>query len=192
MKPPTTTRGQSVAKLDNRFGTLVDAQPRPSGIAIDDWERAHRPASFTILTDQTARQLRTFMDDIRSGFSAGRVFVDDTIVIWVVDAAGSIRFAVEEMVYDGAATGLPKLQTFTLTKFLPKLGHPSLLNDDPGRPGRIGGEIRLQEFSAGPYWIINRRSGRYGYYADRIYVHLKNVADQFRRFDIELKIESDF
>lgn len=178
--------------LDRKFGSLVDAQPRSGGTAIDKWEEANRPRSFTVLSRDTARQLRAFMDDIRSGFSTGRVLVDDAIIIWVVDGLGDVRFAIEEMVYDGAPTGLPKLQTFPLTRYLPKLGHPSLLDEENGRRrGRIAGEIRLWESATGPYWSINRRSGRYGYFTDRAYVHLKNAADQFRVFGIELQVDMD-
>ena len=130
--------------LDAKFGSVIEAQPRSNGTSIDTWERDHTPVSITILSAKTARQLRNFMEDTEAGFAAGRVLAADVIIIWVIDTQGAVRFAVEEMVHDGLPTGIPKLQTFQLTRFLPKLGHPSLLRDEAVFRGRIGGEIRLE------------------------------------------------
>lgn len=178
--------------LDTKFGKFVVPQTRQSGTAIDVWELTNVPASMTVLNKDTAKQLRRFMEDTNNGFKAGQVLMDDVIVIWVIDEAGSVRFAIEEMVQDSIGTGLPKLQSFPPTRFLPKLGHPSLVNEDGICRGRIGGEIRMATGVVGPMWTVNRRSGRYGYASDRIFIHLKNAADQFRLFGIELKLEADF
>ncbi|WP_298921489.1 hypothetical protein [uncultured Roseobacter sp.] len=179
-------------ELDELFGKLEDPMPRSSGEAKDPWEEKHDPHSLTILDTDSANYLKRFMEDTEQGFSAGRVLAVDTTIIWVVDDRGRVRFAMEEMFHDNTPTGLAKLQNFPLTKFVRKLGHPSLLRDALSFKGRIGGEIRFESNLPDPYWSINRRSGRYGYHDDRIYVHLKNAANQFRHHGIELHLDPDF
>ncbi len=178
--------------LDAEFGRLEDPQRPTDDPPVDTWEQGNRPSSWTELTKGSSTQLRSLMNDVRAGFVAGQVLVNDVVIIWLVTENGGIRFAVEEMVHNDRPTGLPKLQSFPLTRFSKKLGHPSLVIDDPQQRGRIGGEIRLRVANGNPYWQINRKSGRYSYQEDRSYIHLKNVADRFRRHGIELSIDPDF
>jgi hypothetical protein len=174
-----------VMDFDKLFGPLIDPMPNFRGITVYDFEKTFAPHSLTTLGRETARQLKSFMDEVLRGFEAGRLLSNDINVIWIATEDGEILFAVEEMFHQGEAVGRPKFREFLPTFGIQKLGHPSLINGDPGR---IAGEIYFG-INESTYWIINNRSGRYGLHKSRTYMHLKNVANKFRSYGIELKIQ---
>jgi hypothetical protein len=126
------------------------------------------------------------MSEIREGFSLAKVLINDVAIIWAVDSVGSIWFSIEEIFYDGRATGLPRFQSFEPARGVPKLGHPSLIS---AGKGRIAGEVYLDSSAPTPIWMINNRSGRYGRHKSRTFRHLQNAANEFRSFGIELAVE---
>jgi len=161
--------------------------PNFTGISVYPWEQEHAPISLTKLNSLSAVGLNALMNEVRNNFAATNVLVSDTIIIWVVDEIGDIWFAIEEMFHDGAPTGLPKFQDFEPTRGIRKLGHPSLIS---AGNGRIGGEIDFCNTTSPPIWMINNRSGRYGRHETRTLRHLRNAANEFRSYGIELEIES--
>jgi len=183
----TSNAGGSM-DLDQLFGPMLQPQPNSRGVTCHKFEEDYRPLSLTILSKVSARQLKSFMDEIRGGFLAGKLLSNDVTIIWIADRNGDILYAVEELFYLGEPAGLPRFRQFPPTIGYDKLGHPSLVG---GQAGRIGGEIYMDAEEERPYWIINNRSGRYGLHHTRKYIHLKNVANRFRTFGIELKISHD-
>lgn len=123
------------------------------------------------------------MQDLRDGWSVGRVLHADVAIIWLVDATGNIWFAIEELVVAAHGTGRPKHQTLPLTQYLPKLGHPALI---AGANGRIAGEIVPVIGTDFKTWEISNKSGRYGIHGSRTAAHLRNVANTFLSYGISL------
>ncbi len=178
--------GCTLTDLDLQFGVAIEPVRNFSGVAVYAWENDYQPDSLTRLTRTSAERLKGLLDEIRRGSAAGNVLVNDIIFLWVGDDPGAIWFALEEMFHDGVPTGRPKYQTFEPTAGIAKLGHPALIS---AQKGRIGGEIYLNPDAATPAWIFNNRSGRYGRHKSRTFRHLKNAANQFRSFGIELELE---
>jgi hypothetical protein len=181
------TRGDSWGRLkvtlDAMFGALIPPQRPGRGLAVQRWERDFAPDSLSKLDDDSAASLRQAMKEISSGWKLGRVLIYDTIIIWAVDKAGDIWFAMEELVLNDMPTGRPKHQRLELTSVYPKLGHPALVNCERAR---IAGEIYFDTGDDPPLWRINNNSGRYGRVPSRVPAHLNNVADRFRGFGIDL------
>src|SRR5690348_1907807 len=117
--------------LDDVFGPAIPP------VSEFPWEKTS-PASLSKLNAQTAASFKLLMGEIRAGWVLGRVLMDDILIIWLVDVAGDIWFALEELVIDGLPIGCPKHQTVALTRSAAKLGHPSLVRC---ANARIGGEI---------------------------------------------------
>lgn len=163
--------------LDERFGPLI------APTRVEEWERNWFPKSLSKLDARSALSLQRHMGEISSGWSLGRVWCDDTLIIWVVDEGGVVWFAIEELIWKALPTGLPKFQRFPLTEWEPKLGHPSLIG---GKSARIGGEIQFNISTLS--WSINNGSGRYGYDPSRNARQLSNVAQIFAEFGIALKL----
>lgn len=169
--------------LDAMFGPLIAPQIRNFGPPVQVWEQDFVPASLCKLDASSAPPLLQMMHNIESGWKTGKVLTFDTIIIWLVDHAGDIWFAVEELVLDGMATGRPKHQTLPITATMPKLGHPALNN---GASARIAGEVYFDTGISPPTWVINNNSGRYGRHPSRTAIHLDNVAAKFRDQGINL------
>ena len=172
--------------LDQLFGPAVLPQGIAGRPAVAPWEAAHSPRSLNRLTSSSASMLRELLLAISSSFDFGRTWINDTIIIWLVDQEGTIWFAVEELVLDGASAEVAKHQTVQLTRRAAKLGHPSLVG---GESARIGGEIYFDDSLASPTWIINNRSGRYGLHPTRTRLQLENVADVFVGHKIILVVD---
>jgi hypothetical protein len=67
------------------------------------------------------------------------------------------------------------------------LGHPLLVG---GGPARIAGEIYVDYDDDGQLtWVLNNKSGRYGIHSSRQRDHLENVAAEFRRQRLKVKID---
>jgi hypothetical protein len=67
-----------------------------------------------------------------------------------------------------------------------RLGHPALVG---GKAARIGGEIFCKLDKTQPRWYISNGSGRYGVALKRTEEQLANVAEEFAKLGIDLKVE---
>jgi len=170
--------------LDQAYGPLVPPRSWRAGRpAYEDWEAKHSPRSLNMLNSVTAPALKELMDQIASGWNIGYVLTNDTTIIWLVDAAGQIWLAIEELVLNGEPKGIPKHQTMELTARAPKLGHAALVGC---ANARNGGEIFFDPTRVPPNWTITNKSGRYGTQPSRTAFHLDNVVKEFSSFGINL------
>ncbi len=177
-----------MSTLDRKFGIPIDPIANIRGVSVHPWEYAHRPVSWTKLSAHTAAKLRSFMVEMRKNFLPTSILIREVIIIWIIDEIGELWFSIEEIFHNNARTGLPKFQKFKPTAELSKLGHPSLLNTDLKR-GRIAGEIFFDGGSLNSTWVINNKSGRYGIHSSRNRRQLRNVADMFRNFGMDMTEE---
>lgn len=172
--------------LDTLYGEVLDPVPNSRGVDVYQWERTHEPISLFKLNSTSAPHLRELMMQLGRDFACVDVLSRDVLLIWVVDQAGEVWIAIEELFYEDTAVGLPHFRTFEPTADWPKLGHPSLI---AASAGRIGGEILMTRNASLSTWTINKRSGRYGRHPSRTFRHLKNVANVFRSYGIELNVD---
>jgi hypothetical protein len=170
--------------LDKAYGPLIPPQSFRSGQSgYQPWEDRCSPSSLGMLNSVTAPSLKQVMDYVSLGWNVAEVLTNDIIIIWLVDAAGQIWIAFEELVLNGQPLGIPKHQTMELTKRADKLGHPALVGCSNAR---IGGEILFDPTRIPSSWIINNKSGRYGVHPSRTAAHLDNVKGQFSALGINL------
>ncbi|GEM_PF-6456954 len=177
-----SSRPMGVPNWDDTYGVLIEAQPSRND---DDkpwktWEELHTPSSRCKLEATSVAQLSLFMKEVELGWRLGLLLVHDVLLIWVVDEAGDIWFAIEELIVDGRPTGHPRhislLKQLGKAQEVDKLGHPSLIFC---KKGRIGGEIYFDTGVSPPEWVINPYSGRYGIHPTRELQHLRNAANRF-------------
>lgn len=172
--------------LDQQFGPALPPQGYGGRPAVSPWESLHSPRSLTRLSLVTAAPLSELMQSVRNGWALGQIWVNDTLIIWLVDRSGFVWFAVEELVLNGEPVSVPKHQTMALTRHAPKLGYPSLVG---GQNARIGGEIYFDPTLTPPDWVINNRSGRYGLHPSRTAVQLQQAATAFGAHGISLVVD---
>lgn len=170
--------------LDDEYGELVDAAAPWGRKAVEDWERDHFPKSLSTLTDSTAAQLKTLMDNVARACRIDQFLVLDVIILWVVNQYGDIIFAVEEAVSDGLPLDVPRHRRAEHKIGKDKLGHPALV---AGRQARVAGEIYYEIRQN--IWVINMESGRYCLTCERKREHLENVRNRFAHYDIGLVIK---
>lgn len=184
---PKTTAMQ----LDARFGIAIDPQPgigNPNGIR--DWELEYSPVSLATLDDFAGYLVALTEIDVEGPVL--RMIFRQVNILWVIDEAGTIHVALEELAPTdtlvqpgGEYVYFPrKLQFLGRPK---KLGHPSLLNR---MKGRIAGEIILEVNDSGKYeWQINNNSGRYSHNMNRTKEQLLEVAREFEKRNVNLKVQ---
>jgi hypothetical protein len=160
--------------LDDLYGALVDP------VRVDPVETS-MPQSLAILDDESAARLRALMLSARGEPPA--MLCSEVPMLWVVDIAGNLRIAVEEVV-DAASGELlhPKPARCPLHPGTAKRGHPSLVS---GGRARIGGEMLLDPKYG---WVITNRSGRFGAAAlGRSKAQLEKVSDLLAQRGIEVQ-----
>ena len=97
--------------FDRIFGPVIEPMPNFRGIAVYDFEKLFEPLSLTKLGKESARQLKSFMDEVLCGFQAGKILSNDINILWIATEDGEILFAIEEMFYEGEPVGRPKWLT---------------------------------------------------------------------------------
>ncbi|WP_158775601.1 hypothetical protein [Rhizobium sp. H4] len=171
--------------LDERYGECLQFQRDASPV-----ELSAMPRSLQVLTEETAPALKSLIDAASSQPLAEVVYATSPI-LWLVDEAGNIRFAMEEVL--NRETGnlhfiLPRNGP-PLRPFEARLGHPSLL--EPGNPetkvARIGGELFYAPIRGRSPWVLSNNSGRYGKRPHIRREHLENVNEVFAGFGISLR-----
>lgn len=99
--------------------------------------------------------------------------------LWAVDIEGEIWVTMEEVCLLGHfGKRFPRMRNMPLDASLAALGHPLLVNRGQAR---IAGELMLDNPRDGMQWVINNKSGRYGFGEHRAAAHLENVAAAFAR-----------
>jgi len=124
------------------------------------------------------------MDDVVAGARISSFLTNDIAILWVVNDAGDVLFAVEELVQDGRPAKVPRHKTIEFFRGAPKMGHPALVRC---ANARIGGEIYFNADGIPPGWVITNESGRYGMHPSRTPTHLHNVRLLFASMGIEMK-----
>lgn len=164
--------------LDSRFGRIG----RRAGNHVRHFERKFKPLSLFIL----GRDSRQVIEDLRklSDLTEIAVLSRGIRLLWAVSREGEIHVAFGELVDPNLGSiGQTFQPSMNLPTGLNKLGHPSLIDDNEAR---ISGELYLDD----GVWVINNKSGRFGFLEDRSEVHLSNVAAEFVKHG--LKVEIDF
>ncbi|WP_454703349.1 hypothetical protein [Agrobacterium leguminum] len=166
--------------LDNTFGLCI--QPDRT---INDQERLHCPESVATLNDKTGAALKEYL---LAALRMPQVAHSTSVILWVVDDKGEVRFALEELlnIKTGRLAAVrPRGDWGNLPGTL-KLGHPSLV-ERQNKFARIGGEIvyNIDE----ERWEINNFSGRYGTRPKTTKAHLEAVAGIFRNYNIYLHVD---
>jgi hypothetical protein len=98
--------------------------------------------------------------------------------LWAVDESGQIWITMEEVsLSTELGKRFPRMRNMPLDPSVEALGHPLLVNRGVAR---IAGEMMLDDDEdSWMHWIINNKSGRYGFGPHRVPVHLANVALAF-------------
>lgn len=156
--------------LDDLYGIVK----KPEKCAEE--ERHVEPESLTILGEAEANGLKSLMEATDKELPLAASLFSQVLILWLIDADGCFRFALEEVVTTGSKRYLrPRLRRDRLSDGETRLGHPSLVS---GVGARIGGELCFD-----PGWGHERRgwkltngSGRYGTIPGRTSAHLSNVA----------------
>ena len=107
--------------------------------------------------------------------------------LWAVDESGLIWITMEEVCLSTQlGKRFPRMRNMPLDASLEALGHPLLVNRGVAR---IAGEMMLDEDDdSWLHWVINNKSGRYGFGPDRVPGHLANVASAFSGVGVTVKI----
>lgn len=174
--------------LDVRFGAAL----RPGGDGIREGEERYRPASLALMGLDVSERVEpnsviAYMLSVQNGCRISSYLCDSANVLWLVDANGVLRMAVEEAFRETPAFVTIPILSRNRSGSLgwSKLGHPSLL-DSKDKEARIGGEIRYVRGT----WLLTNESGRYGRLADRSHGHLRSVASVLAGHGI--RIDTDF
>lgn len=159
--------------LDEQFGPPLE----PEGIR--PIERGLEPSNLVEFDDAVARALKGLLDVANQTPLVNNILESMTF-LWGVSVEGRLMVCVEEMCWaTNPDTRFPRLRGMPLdaTPFA-ALGHPLLFE---GGQARIAGELFLDESLGGLDWTITNKSGRYGFGASRVFVHLENAAKLFQR-----------
>lgn len=153
------------------------------------WEEVQRPSTCRRLDPATGAWLQQYLDMVPQHDMAG-LLARTTAILWVMDVAGDVHFAQEEVYREnGMALAFVFPRRFlSLPEGLIKLGHPSLL--PPGsKLARCGGDITYDpDLGSENLWVITFNSGRYGEW-NRPHLTstvLQAVADRFRENGVSL------
>ena len=165
--------------LDELFGPNAPAQGR-----ISNAEKLYRPKSLQALDEKSASFLKGYMESV-TGLLLPVVVHSHCVILWLVDQAGTILFALEELVEEqtGELVAVRPRGNWGNIAGTIKLGHPSLL-DAEDKHARIGGEISFNRTTS--QWEITNRSGRYGTRSHQTLHHLQAATEKFKLYGIEL------
>lgn len=164
-------------KLDEQFG-VVGRRP---GNHVRHLERKHRPLSLFELSPDN--EWRTNELIVLSNLASLTVLSESVSLLWSVTRTGVIKVAFEELVeLEAGCLGKVFNPSMLLRTGIQKLGHPSLIDDDMAR---ISGELYLDEGT----WVINNKSGRFGFLDDRCVAQLQNVASVFSSFGLPVEVD---
>jgi hypothetical protein len=174
-----------VIDVDSLDATFGEALPP---LRTDPLESEIVPRSRQKLDASSAKLLGELMHATAAGLGVSKFVYSELPILWVVDEAGELWFAVEEVVK--AETGefvFPRFRNTSIEREAQqRLGHPALIG---GGSGRIGGEIIFDVASEEPGWFITNGSGRYGLRDGRTRSHLNSVKSRFEVFGIDLRTQ---
>lgn len=155
-------------------------------------EMGVNPRSLEFLNEETAPALIKHLENAES-LLLSQVVHATMPILWLIDEAGQIRFAMEEVIardtgylsYILPRNGPPMRETDV------RLGHPALLepvNAGEAKSARIGGEIfydpiRRSELS----WVLTNNSGRFGKRPHIKREYLENAGKAFEALGVSLR-----
>ncbi|RWC31486.1 hypothetical protein [Mesorhizobium sp.] len=142
-----------IENLDTEFGELRGPE------RIMKWEEDRTPNSLCTLDAELLATLSSLRDCAQSSLLKSAAQTQN--YLWVMDASGSIKIAIEEIaVLDGKpdTRGFPRRRGYKHPSEDKKLGHPTLL---AGGKARIAGELALDLNDDKLLWVLNANSGRY-------------------------------
>lgn len=168
--------------LDARYGAVRSVTDK-----VKQAERDHRPGTRQMLDDETAPVLRNYMQSALDGVKFSTVLHSTIPILWAVDPSGHLWFAIEEVV-DTKNSGylFPYARNLKLDDDQEKLGHPSVVG---GAEARLGGEIMFDSGFDRPVWVLNNKSGRFGYGDDRKKEHLETVQADLGHHGIHVVVD---
>lgn len=173
--------------LDALFGPCL-----PFERAATDAELGVSSRSLEILSRETAQALKLHLENADS-LPLAQVIHSTAPILWLIDEAGQIRFAMEEVIErdTGALSYILPRSGPPLRDTEVRLGHPALL--DPVRAGekksaRIGGEIFFDPTPRSDIsWVLTNNSGRFGKRPHIRREHLENANNAFKEYGISLR-----
>lgn len=170
---------ENFSYLDQEYGPAIEPQN-----GVKAWERVDAKIEPIHLNRTTAGWISVLLEAATASPIAAKA-IESITILWVVDEAGDLYFAVEEVL--DTKNGMkqrPRARGITLNEAVKPLGHPLLISLGKGR---IGGEIYVDGDQFGEFvLVINNRSGRYGRDHSRMSRHLDNVAQLFGSFGVRM------
>lgn len=154
---------------------------RRKGSSVRFLEKKFRPNSYCVLGESSGG----LISDLKqlASLSTVSVLTESVRLIWAVSRNGQVHLAFEELVDPNKGQlGQVFHPGMNLKPRIDKLGHPALVNDTEAR---ISGELYLDDGA----WVINNKSGRFGFLADRCEQHLANVAAEFAKQGLEVEVD---
>nr|WP_316655402.1 hypothetical protein [uncultured Gellertiella sp.] len=174
-----------MANLDDIYG-----RPTKPLAAVTESEQRYQPRSLNSLDAASAASLKAYMDShLVTRLSS--VVHETSPILWVMNEAGAIMFAHEEVV-EKTSGKLRYLLPHSYVKMQAgeeKLGHPAVLGYRDGYvTARIAGEITFDPGHEDGPWVISNRSGRFGIRRGIGEAQLRNVAKLFSAYQIRLGV----
>ncbi len=143
---------------------------------IREAERSGQFSNTFALDSISGRYLNELLE-FAGTYPAFRDLAFNLCFLWAVDETGQIWITMEEVcLLTQLGKRFPRMRNMPLDASLEALGHPLLVNRGVAR---IAGEMMFDDEDSWVHWIINNKSGRYGFGPYRDPVHLANVALAF-------------
>jgi hypothetical protein len=154
-------------ELDAKFGELLEPK------YLRDVEKLGS-FSNTFLLDAHAANFLNIILNLAGGQPTFRNLAENLCFLWLVDERGETWITMEEVcLLSDLGRRFPRMRNMPLHSSLDTLGHPLLVKLGKAR---IAGELILDTDDTDLFWLINNKSGRYGFGPKREERHLDNVA----------------
>lgn len=166
------------SSIDARFGDCKEPG------RVGQYEVSRAPASLFQFDETTAGKLKAIAATLDAEFKISHCLYTDFTVIWLIDDAGALLIALDEVVADDERRTypLPRVMSTDTRMRERKLGHPSLVQ---GKAARIGGELNYEPEEK--LWYLTNMSGRYGLGCGRTPGQLGEVAKLFEARDFPVR-----
>lgn len=171
--------------LDKEYGPALRYQG-----TVTSAELSCTPMSLQKLSE-AAEALKSYIENAEQLLLTS-VIHSTAPILWLIDAEGELRFAVEEVLdgVDGATTYILPRRGPPMRAGDVRLGHPALLEqgDEASKVARIGGEIRFDpKRNEDRHWVMTNNSGRFGKRAHTKPEHLENANGLFADVGISFR-----
>ncbi|WP_137151003.1 hypothetical protein [Devosia sp. FKR38] len=177
----TATAIVTSKNLDDAYGEV-----RPAA-RVDPAELSNLPGTRQRLDENSGPVLRRYMQSAIDGVLLSVVLHRTIPILWAIDEEGSFWFALEEVI-DTATAGylFPFARDLLLKTTQAKLGHPAVVG---ATKARLGGEIYFDDGLDPPAWVLNNKSGRFGYGEGRRKEHLNSAHSDLAVHGIDVVVD---